>query len=205
MDKIEKVKERGYDPNGERSFNQLTSHTYDTCEYENSLRLGSKPMKYYVNQLNTPQTNSFKEFTNIGNQRVNYVQNEYERPLPTRLNPLYQSYILPYSTTPNLGSQNPSMEYSETESNLRFGTDIRAKKSAVALSEVDYNRFAPNVDAVTVQNAGQFQFNGGRGIDKDGYFDYSQQNNVIFANGAWPRGGISTRDQLRNYSEVNGC
>jgi hypothetical protein len=202
-----------YDPNSNRSFNQLTSNTYDVCEYENSLRVGSKPMKYFVNQLNTPQSNPFIEFTSIGNKKVYNVENEYQRPLPTRLNTLPQSYVLPYSTTPNLGQSAPSMMYSDTESNLRFGSDLRPKKSSVALGEIDYNQWSPAVEGQTVQNAGQFNNNMGmgalqsnaQGIDRDGFFNYKESNNVLFANSAFPYFGISSRNQLHNASETSGC
>jgi len=195
-----------YDPNANRAFNQFTRGHYDTCEYENQLRLGAKPMTYYVNQMNSPQVNSFQTFSMIGNQKPFGVSNNYDRALPSRLNPNYQSYTLPYSTTPFLGSAHPAREYNETGVVLRFGNDIRPKKSSVALSEVDYNQWSPGVNAVTVQNAGQFT--GGtmqQPIGQDGYFDYSAQNNVLFANSAWPVGGISSRNQLHNFQIINNC
>jgi hypothetical protein len=166
-------------------------------------------MKYFVNQLNTPQSNPFMEFTPIGNQQVYNVQNEYQTPLPTRLNPLYPTYVLPYSTTPNLGQVAPSRLYTDTESVLRYGNNIRDKKSAVATSEVDYNRW-DFVSAETVQNAGQFGGSGkiqanAQGIGRDGYFDYNAQNNVIFANGAFPYFGISSRNELHNFMQINNC
>lgn len=207
---IEPIK---YDPNQGRTFNQWTRSHDDTCEYDNQLRIASKPMKYYVNQLNSPQMNPFTEFTVVGNQQVYNVQNNYQTPLPTRLNPIYQTYVLPYSTTPNLGQASPSMMYTDTESNLRFGSNIRNKKSAVAISEIDYNRW-DNVSTETVQNAGQFimansvggslQANA-QGINRDGYYDYKAQNNVLFANSAWPYFGISSRNQLHNFQDINKC
>jgi len=194
-----------YNPNLNRAFNQLTSNHYDTCQYENELRVGSKPMKYYVNQLNSPQMNPFMEFTTVGNQQVFNVQNDFQTPLPTRLNPIYQTYVFPYNTTPFLGQSAPSREYADTSSNLRFGTDLRNKKSSVTLSEVDYNRWQPNIEG-TMQNAGggSFQSNS-QGIDRDGFVDYKAQNNVLFLNGAVPWGGVSSRNQLHNYQEKNGC
>ena len=210
-EQIQVVQPEQYNPNGGRAYNQWTRSHEDTCEYENQLRVGSKPMKYYVNQLNTPQANAFMEFTTVGNQQVYNVQNNYEHAIPTRLNPLYQTYVFPYSTTPNLGMAAPSREYADTESNLRFGTDLRLKKSAVANSEQEYNRW-DFVSAETVQNAGQFgQMSNGRfqsgaqGIDRDGYFDHNGWNNVLFANSAWPVGGISSRNQLHNAVDTQGC
>jgi hypothetical protein len=208
---IQIVQPEQYNPNGNRAYNQFTNSKYDICEYENQLRIGSKPMKYYVNQLNSPQMNPFTEFTAVGNQQVFNVQNNFEHAVPTRLNPIYQSYVFPYSTTPNLGQAAPSREYSDTESNLRFGTNLRNKKSAVATSEVDFNRW-DYVSAETVQQAGQFgQISNGRfqansqGIDRDGFFDHTAQNNVLFANSAWPYFGISSRNELHNFVETNNC
>ncbi len=193
-----------YNPNNERAFNQLTSHKYDTCSYENSLRMSSKPMKYYVNQFNSPQANSFSEFTPIGNQQVWNVQNEYDHALPTRLNELPQVYVLPYSTTPNLGLVAPSMQYSDTASNLRISQDVRPKKSVVGLAEVDYDRWSPAVDEHTVQNAGQ-NMSSGRGIDKDGYYDYRGSNNTLWMNSSTPFGGISSRNEMFNSMVTRNC
>jgi hypothetical protein len=207
---IQTVQPSQYNPNGDRAYNQWTRSHEDTCEYENQLRIGSKPMKYYVNQLNTPQMNPFMEFTVVGNQQVYNVQNNYQTPLPTRLNPIYQTYVFPYSTTPNLGQASPSMMYSDTSSNLRFGTDLRQKKSSVTLSEIDYNRW-DYVSAETVQNAGNYGSVGGalqsnsQGIDRDGFYDYKHQNNVLFGNSAWPYFGISSRNQLHNYMDTQNC
>lgn len=194
-----------YNPNLDRAFNQLTSTKYDVCQYENELRVGSKPMKYFVNQFNSPQMNPFMEFTPVGNQQVYSVQNSFDHPLPTRLNPLYQTYVFPYATTPFLGQAAPSMMYADTSSNLRFGSNLRDKKSAVTLSEIDYNRQNPGVSAQTVVNAGQFTSNSGRGIDNHGYYDYMGDNNVIFMNGAVPWGGVSSRNELHNQVDINNC
>jgi hypothetical protein len=209
------VQQNQYDPNSKRAFNQFTSNHYDTCEYENELRMGSKPMKYYVNQLNSPQTNPFMEFTPVGNKKSYGVKNMYDRPLPTRLNAISQSYVLPYTTTPFLGSTAPSREFANTESSLRFGNELRPKKSAVGLAEVDLNRWDPGVNDQTVQNAGQFV--GGKAqssmgtvsqdgqLDRDGFFDYKAQNNVLFANSAWPYFGISSRNEMQNSVQLNDC
>ena len=197
------VQANQYQPNQGRAFNQFTRSHYDVCEYENELRIGSKPMKYYVNQLNSPQMNPFMEFTVVGNQKVFNVENNYQRALPTRLNPIYQTYVFPYSTSPNLAQAAPSMQYADTDSYLRFGTDLRQKNSALALGEIDYNRWQPNIDQ-TMQNAGQF-IPQGRGIDPQGFFDYRAQNNVLFANQAWPNGGMSSRNQLHNMLTINNC
>jgi len=200
---IQLVQPEQYNPNSNRSFNQWTRSHDDVCEYENQLRIGSKPMKYYVNTFNSPQTNPFMEFTTVGNQQVYNVENNYQRSLPTRLNPIYQTYVFPYATTPFYGQSAPAMQYADTDSNLRFGTNLRDKKSAIPSSEIDYNRYQPNIEG-TVQNAGQFIAQG-RGIDKEGYYDYKAQNNTIWQNSATPWGGISSRNQLHNEQTLRNC
>jgi len=190
------------------TFNQWTRIHDDSCNYENRLKLGTKPMKYYVNQFNSPQVDPFMEYTVIGNQKSYEVRNEFERPIPTRLNPIYPTHIEPYPTTPFLGSANSSREFSNTSSNLRFGNDVRAKKSQAGLSEKDFNRYDPGVYSQTVQNANQFVPPGGRlqqPIGDDGYYNYASQNNTIVANGAWERAGISSRDLLHNLIQIAKC
>lgn len=190
------------------TFNQWTRIHDDSCSYENRLKIGSKPMKYYVNQFNSPQVDPFMDYTVIGNQKSYDVRNEFERAIPTRLNPLYPVHIEPYPTTPFLGAQNGAREFANTSSNLRFGDDVRVKKTQAALSEKDFNRFDPGVYSQTVQNANQFVPAGGKlqqPIGDDGYYNYASQNNVMFANGAWERTGISTRDLLHNLIDISKC
>ncbi len=197
-----------YSINSGRAFNQWTRSHEDTCEYENQLRIASKPMKYYVNQFNTPQVNPFLEYTTVGNQKQYNVQNEFQYPLPSRLNPIYPTYVLPLSTSPNYGATAPSMMYSDTESMLRLGSVSHEKKSAVSDSEIEYNRW-DIVDPHTVQNAGQFAIGGviqasAQGMERKD-FDPFVQNNVLFANSAFPYYGISSRNELHNFMEINKC
>lgn len=190
------------------TFNQWTRIFDDNCEEENRLKISSKPMKYYVNQINSPQDDQFMEFTVIGNQKQYNVRNEFERAIPTRLNPIYPTPVNPYLTTPFLGASNPSRTYVDTSDSLRISRTnaVREKKSIVGLSEQNFNRF-DFVDEKTVQNAGQF---GGKlqnmGVRNDGYYDYTgDENHVIMGNGAVPYFGISTRNLLRNFSDLSGC
>lgn len=198
------------DPESGRAFNSLTSTKYDKCSLQNQDLISSKPMKYYVNQFNSPQTNPFETYSVIGNQRVYDVRNEFERPLPTRLNPIYPIYTEPYSTTPFLASIAPDRSYIDTSSGLRWGSEMRPKNSETSLTERDYNRWSPGVNEYVVQNAGQFT--GGvmqQPIGQDGYYNYTAQNNVIFGNSALPGGstgwGISSRVLMHNFSEINKC
>ena len=205
------------------SFNQWTRSFDDNCNEENRLRIGSKPMKYYVNQLNSPQVDPFQEYSIIGNQKAYSVRNEYERAVPTRLNPIYPVQVLPYQTTPFYGNTAPDRMYADTESVLRWAGDVRPLKSQTGNSEKDWNRYdivAPEV----VQNAGQFnqQDFGVSGMHRqqaisssltltpesasnNGYYNYRDKNNVILGNSATPYFGLSSRNLLHNAVQTSHC
>lgn len=189
-----------YADNYAPTYNQWTRVHDDNCNEENRLRIASKPMKYYVNQFNSPQIDPVFRYTVIGNQKQYDVRNEYERSIPTRLNPIYPVQVNPYLTSPFLGATNPSRLYPETSEALRFGVNnMKEKKSAVRLSEIDYNRY-DIVPEITVQNAGQFNL---RVPGQDGYYDYTEQNNVLMGNSSSvPYFGISSRDLLHNIVEL---
>lgn len=190
------------------SFNQWTRIHDDSCNEENRLRIGSKPMKYYVNQYNSPQVDPFQEYSIVGNQKQYNVRNEFERAIPTRLNPLYPVSVEPYATTPFLGANNPNRIYADTSDALRWSREIavRPLKSENGTSMIDYNRWS-FVDESTVQNAGQL---GGKvqqniGRDIDGYYRYTAPNHIIMGNGAIFYGGISTRNLIRNFNDLSNC
>lgn len=189
------------------TFNMWTRIHDDNCNEENRLRLGSKPMKYYVNQYNSPQMDPFQEYSIVGNQKSYNVRNELERAVPTRLNPLYPVQVEPYKTTPFLGQNNPSRMYSETSGALRWGNELRNKKSEIATAEKDFNRWSPGVTGQTSQNAGQFNVVGGsmQQPGPEGYYDYSEQNNVLLSNSATPYFGLSSRNLLQNLVNLSGC
>lgn len=194
--------------NYNRSFNNWTRSFDDVCSLQNQQLISSKPLKYYVNQYNSPQVNSFETYSVVGNQKVFDVRNEYERPIPSRLNPIYPTYVEPYSTSPFLGNVSPDRSVVDTDSNLRWGMNMRPKNSESSLGERDYNRWSPGVSEYVVQNAGQFP--GGRiqqPVDKEGFYDYTGQNNVIFGNSVVPghQIGISSRNLLHNYQMMNDC
>lgn len=194
------------------TFNQWTRIYDDNCNEENRLKIGSKPMKYYVNMYNSPQMSPFMEYTVIGGQKQYNVRNDFERAIPTRLNPVYDVSVLPYNTTPFLGQANENRIYTDTSSVLRWGSDLRNQKSITAISERDYNRWVPNVNPETVQNAGQFGAKRQNAIgtieqntDENGFYDPLAQNNVLFMNSAVPYFGISSRNLLHNIVDVSGC
>ena len=183
------------------AFNEWTRTHDDSCSEENRLRIGTKPLKYYVNLFNSPETTQYTDFTLIGNQKAYHVRNQFERAEPTRLNPLYPSNVEPYRTTGFLGQVSDPRMYSDTVAELRFGTSVRELKGAVALGEKDYNRFNPNVHGLTVQNAGQFQ----QQKFHDGYFDYHSPNNVSLGNDAVFYGGVSSRNLMDNILDLSKC
>lgn len=181
------------DVNRDRAFNQHTGNHYDKCESDNSMRLSTKPLRYYTSVLNSPDFKPDVDFTSVGSARVfNVVDSHHDiqRPLPTSLRDPRTIYVTPYSTSPNLGQSAPSMLYVNTSSGLQFGLGQRSKKSEVNLYDSGFDRWAPNVDEITVQNAGQFN-NG--------------TNNVIFANGAYPLGGISSRNILYDAAALESA
>ncbi len=189
--------------------------------------------QYYVNQYNSPQVDPFMEFTLIGNQRQYDVRNEYERPLPTRLNPIYPVQTEPYLTTPFLGQNYPDRVYSDTSDSLRWGRDeiIRPKKTDNGNSEKPWDIYwTPGVDAKTVQNAGQYNLRiqstndprelnsdtsvqhaldskktlgNTNDVDPDGYYNYDAPNHVIMGNSAAPYFGLSTRNLLHNIVDLS--
>jgi hypothetical protein len=186
-------------------FNQWTKIHDDNCNEENRLRIGSKPMKYFVNQYNSPQIVPFMQYTTVGGQKQYDVRNDYERAIPTRLNPIYDVAVLPYNTTPFLGNANENRANADTGSYLRWGSDLKAMKSQKSNTEVDYNRWAPNVDPQTVQNAGQFGMKMQQATPGGEFYDYSEQNNIIFMNSAVPYFGVSSRNLLHNIVSLSGC
>ncbi len=208
-----------YQINGERSFNNWTRIHGDSCSYQNQLRLADLPFTYYANVLSTPQirdSNPVQEFTVVGNLKPYNVRNEFERPMPTRLNPIYPTYTMPHDTSPFLGKTYVSREFINDNSTLETGKailNLKEKKSAIQLSEVDFNRWA-FVDAPTVQNAGQFNKDDKlkdmvavqNALGATQYIPNIQnKNHVIFMNGAVPYFGISSRNELHNAVQIFGC
>jgi hypothetical protein len=210
-----------YQINGEKSFNNWTRIHGDSCSYQNQLRLADLPFTYYANVLNTPQirdSNPVQEFTVVGNLKPYNVRNEFERPVPTRLNPIYPTYTAPYGTSPFLGKAYVSREFIDDDTTLETGkaiSNLKEKKSAKQLSEVQYQQpWNPAVQGETVQNAGQF--NKGEKVKNMvavqnalGATQYipniQNKNHVIFMNGAVPYYGISSRNELHNAVQLFGC
>lgn len=216
-----------------RTYNQWTRTYDDNCAEENRLKIGAKPMKYFVNVFNSPQEQPFMTYTVVGNQKSYNVRNNFEREIPSRLNPLYDTQVLPYSTTPFLGQVADNRLYVDTGSVLRFGSDLKLAKSQNPIAEVDYDRWSPGVYGHVVQNAGQYGTENDivqtssvpnhpmqalanareiapgtkiqQPVNSDGYYNWEYQNNVLFMNSAVPYFGIASRNLLHNIVDITGC
>lgn len=173
------------------SFNQFTRSHNDECAYVNEIRLLRKPMKYYMNKVWAPSpTNNtdFSYFTAVGNQAAYNVRNNLQYPeigSPTHLgNKRFIEYVTPLNTSPLLG--NNAVNTSDIDLNskiLRYGepTNLNFLTKDVTTA-TDYNRWS-FVDSMVVQNP----------------------KHIIFADGVIPQGGISSRNELQNYAELNAC
>ena len=177
----------------DNTFNQWTREFNDSCSYVNQIRVLRKPLKYYVNRVWAPApTNQthFSTYTAVGNQKAYDVNGNLTYPgigAPTSLgDKRFLEYVLPLNSSPLLGSNNINVTDIDVNSNLlTFGigeltnANILTKDVTTA---TDYNRW-DFVDPNVVQNP----------------------KNIIFGDGVLPRGGISTRNELRNFTQLQNC
>jgi hypothetical protein len=174
-------------------FNQWTHQNNDECGYVNQIRILRKPLSYYTNRVWAPApTNEtgFSTFTAVGNQKAYFVDGELNYPsigeLTTQGDRRYLSYVMPLNTSPDLGSNSINTSVVDINSTLlSFGIGELTNMNNLTkdyTTAVDYNRW-DFVDPNVVQNP----------------------NNIIFADGVIPRGGMSTRNELRNYAMMNNC
>lgn len=174
------------------TFNQWTRLNNDECAYVNDMRILRKPMKYYTAEYWAPNpTNNvgnfseYSTFTAIGNQKTYNVSGNLTYPgigEPTHMrNKRYLEHVMPFNTTPHLGSNTINTEDIDVVSTrLGFGIGELTNMNDLTrdvTTATDYNRWH-YVDKNVVQNP----------------------NNVIFADGIIPVGGISSRNELRNYN-----
>ena len=173
----------------------------------------------------------------------------YDRAEPTRLRDLRELYTVPYSTTPFLGQNVPSVKYIDDDSTkLRYPV-FQNKKSAIDVSQVtihpakqfinnpgvspelnnfyeqsttinlldkDNYKYSSTIDP-TLPGLGQknYGLESSRYINRWDIVDPSIVQNVdnIIMNMKNSQGalislkscGVSTRNELRNYVEVNDC
>jgi len=188
------TKLRDINDRSQNTFNQWTKVHDDYCSYANNVRISRRSLKYYTSDIWAPApTNQlgafgqYSTFTAIGNQAPYHVQGNLTYPgigEPTSQgNRRFISYVEPLRTTPNLGSNSVNTEHIDVESrqlNLGIGesTNLNVLTKDITTS-ADYNRWQ-FVDKSVVQNP----------------------KNIIFADGVIPVGGISSRNQLTNYSQL---
>lgn len=178
------------------SFNQWTREHNDECSYVNQIRILRKPLKYYVNGVFPPGPTRYNNnanmsyFTSVGNQKQYNVGGNLVFPqigeLTSMKNKRYIEYIQPLNTSPQLGNNAVNTANIDIDSNFtRFGELTNQRDNFKAqTSQVDYNRW-DFVDKHVVQNV----------------------PNIIFADGVLGphNGGISTRNELRNFAQLNHC
>jgi len=215
------------------------------------IEAGSKPLKYYSqNEITDPYAQiSDSGFTPLGNIKQYNVANMYDRPLPTHLKNLKDTYTVPYNTSPFLGTNTTSIKYIDDNSlNLRTPV-FNNKKSAITVSDLTYfpqQEFVANSGVsnelnnyyeqyTTINSTGKNDqtfpsaldstkprlgqqndgLNSSRYINRWDIVDPRITQNVdhIIMNVKKPDGtfislppcGVSTRNELRNYVEVNNC
>ena len=148
-------------------------------------------MKYYVNQAWTPQIpNVSRTFTPVGYQKSYYVKGPLTFPSigePTTLgNRKDRLWTIPYDTSPQLGANHIDRDNVDVNSKLLgFGIGEPTNLKSItrnAIRDYDSNQYE-FVDSNLVQNP----------------------KNIIFTNGVIPVGGISTRNELRNFVRLNQC
>lgn len=189
------------------TFNEWTE------DYKNDQRLLRKKMKYYTSmdwKEHPSRTNpsltissakkhalhpkSSKErderyidFTAVGNLKTYYHRGELTYPEigePTSLgNKKFIQYTTPLSTTPYFGTHNPDASNIDTESKFlqhRIGEATNLRKNVrYNTTGMDWDRWH-FVDKNVVQNP----------------------KHIVFADGVIPVGGVSSRNQMRNYTQM---
>lgn len=191
----------------DQNFLQNTRPKYDDQYALKQKNDSTQSLQYYTNGISAPDLEKNADFfAVVGNKRGFNLSGSMDRPVPTRLNPLYPVTTQPYKTTPFLGSVSIDRSYINTSNNLRTSPVQRQKQSEIVLGEMDYNRWMPNVLADTVQNAGKSVV-GGVIQSPINVEDYTARNNVLFGNGLvhGHQIGISSRNIMKNYVESNKC
>lgn len=177
------------------TFNQWTRSHDDQCAYVNEQRILQKPMKYYTADFWAPHPNEqhrgdygqYSIYTPIGNQKAYGNSGNLTYPgigEPTSMGNRRQLlFTQPLRTTPFLGSNATNAAHIDIEStHLGFGigqpTNLN-DSTRYSTTSVDWDRWHL-VDPNVVQNP----------------------KNIIFADGAIPVGGISSRNELRNFTQM---
>lgn len=192
-----------------QTFNQWTKAHDDSCAYVNEQRVLRKKMKYYTSEFwaehpsmsststHSPQKNAlhpnkksqqnnYIDYTPIGNKKAFFHKSPLVYPEigePTSLgNKKFLQFTRPQLTTPNLGSNKADTSSIDVESKhlqrvIGRPTNL-VNNNRHDTTGQDWNRWH-YVDKNVVQNP----------------------KHVIFTDGIIPVGGMSSRNQLRNFSE----
>ena len=180
----------------DNTFNQWTRNHDDSCSYVNEMRVLRKPLKYYTAAEWAPApTNkqAFTTFTAVGNQKGYHVPNNLTFPSigePTSMrNRRFIENVQPLNTTPFMGNNAVNTSAVDVSSNiLGFGIGELTNQRDLPKDVVTATGYIPYtfdfVDANVVQNPQHIIFGG---------------------NGVIPRGGISTRNELQNFMNLNSC
>ena len=196
--------------NKERGFDTWTGIYNDPASTENSYKLSTKPMKYYVNSLNTKDGTENRDlsYTSVGQAQFSAIANVYDRAIPSNLNRGTSStYTFPHSTSAFLGSTNNiSHVNTDTDLNLKTGLNIRAKRSENDISSIQYPHYGDiSVKEKIVQNAGQFWDNSKSNKINDRILGLNESMSTQSQGpgGNYSLGphqcGISTRNAMINY------
>lgn len=175
------------------TFNQWTRSSDDSCAYVNQMRVLRKPLKYYTAMEWAPAPTNKQEFTTftaVGNQKSYHVPNNFTFPSigePTSLgNKRFIENVQPLLTSPFLGNNAVNTGTVDVDSNfLGFGIGELTNQRDMFKSQTtaqDFNRW-DFVSADVVQNV----------------------DHIIFADGIINQGGISSRNELANYTQLNNC
>jgi len=196
--------------NQDRSFNTWTGIHNDPATTKNSYKLSTKPLKYYVNSLNTKDGTENRDlsFTKIGQAQFSAIPNIYDRAIPSNLNRgVSSTYTFPHSTSAFLGSTNNINHVNtDTDLHLKTGLNIRPKRSENDISAVKYPHYGDvSVKEDIVQNAGQFWDNTKSNRYNDNILGLNEAMSVQSQGpgGNYSLGphqcGISTRNAMINY------
>ena len=216
-----------------------------------SIDASSKKLRYYSQDaIRDPYAQiSNSGFTPIGNLKTYGVANIYDRPEPTKLRDLPETYTVPYSTTPFLGNNTTSIKYVNDDSTILRYPVFQNRKSAIGTSQITIHpqqvftsnpSVSPELNnfyqqATTINQLGDQDYSYSAPVDEAfiglGQKNYGAQStryvnrwdivdprivqnvdNIIMnsknANGhviSLHQCGVSTRNELRNYVEVNDC
>jgi hypothetical protein len=198
---------------------------------EPTILASTKKLRYYNNDQIRDPYNQIQNagFSVVGNLKTYGVANMYDRPEPTNLRDLKELYTVPYTTTPFLGNNTTSVKYIDKDSLDLRSPVFQNRKSAIDISQVTMHpqqTFIPNLgvsstlnnfyeQATTINMGSSDVAQGARFVNRWDPVDPRIVQNVdnIVMNSKNIDGttislhscGISSRNELRNYVEINKC